>query len=81
MLLGWRPSLLGEVAVGRHLARHEGRAVYTSRHRSVLDPATSLRYALDDIGWASLFGLGAATRVGRQISQTCRCYHTNGQKS
>ena len=43
--------LPGGITVGRRLAKHKVRAVWTSRHPSVLDPATSLRYALDDVGW------------------------------
>ncbi len=32
----------------------KGRAVRTSYNWSVLDPATSLRYAQDDVGWRML---------------------------
>ena len=35
----------------RRLAQHKGRAVWTPCRRSVLDPATSLRSALDDARW------------------------------
>ncbi len=40
--------------MGRTLARYKGRAVRTSYHGSVLDPATMLRYAQDDVGWRML---------------------------
>ncbi len=45
------PLAFGGVAVGRLLARRKVCAVGISCRRSVLDPATSLRCALDDVGW------------------------------
>ena len=51
------PPPFGGVPVGLSLAQYKVGAVCSSCRQLMLDPATSLRYALDDIGWKRTLGV------------------------